>query len=195
MSGVSREGRRRGTRHAGIEGRRVRGNAGFTLIELAIAISVLMIGMVTVLSATSRMHSLRKQTRERTLAQNAVRSMTERIHARSYEFSSAPDTWAANMVAALGPDGEFGGGFDVRGIATLDDRPSDGTITVLTDERTTAQDAKFRIGMPRDLNGDGDADDSDVSGDARILPVLLEVRWRSQSGIGSYRHAFFVMGY
>ena len=165
------------------------------MIELAIAVSILMIGMVTVLSATSRMHSLRKQTRERTLAQNAVRSVTERIHARSYQFSSSPDTWAANMVAAFAPGGEFGDGFDVRGISTLDGRESDGLITVVTDETAAAEDMQFRIGMPRDLNGDGDSSDTDVSGDARILPILLEVRWRSQTGIGSYRHAFFVMGY
>ena len=66
---------------------------GFTLIELAIATSILMIGIVSVLSATSQMNSLRQVNRERTLAQNAVRSLSERIHATSEGFSDDPTTW------------------------------------------------------------------------------------------------------
>ncbi|MEW6071921.1 MAG: prepilin-type N-terminal cleavage/methylation domain-containing protein [Planctomycetota bacterium] len=172
-----------------------RGRRGFTLIELSIAISILMIGMVSVLSATSRMHSLRKQNRERAMAQNATRSVAERIHSRAYELSADPGTWAEEMIAVFSPGGEFGDTFDVRGLSGVSDRPADGTITILTDETATDQEIGFRIGLPRDLNGDGDADDPDVSADARVLPVLLEVQWRSQSGTSSYRHAMYVLGY
>src|SRR5262245_18086174 len=56
----------------GSGGRRAR--RGFTLVELAIAMSMLMIGMVSAASATMRMHHLRKQNRERIVAQNALRS-------------------------------------------------------------------------------------------------------------------------
>jgi len=170
-------------------------SAGFTLIELAIAVSILMIGMVSVLSATSRMHSLRKQNRERSLAQNATRSVAERIHARSYELSESPETWAEDLIAEFSDGGAHGHTFDVRVLSALPDREADGLITFVTNETETDQDLGIRIGMPRDLNADGDDNDLDVAGDARIIPVILEVRWRSQSGESSYRHAFYVMGY
>lgn len=168
---------------------------GFTLIELAIAISVLMIGMVSVLSATSQMHGLRKQNRQRATVQNACRSIAERIHARSHELSSNTATWSEELVETFGEDGAFGNEFDVRTLGNLVGRDADGLITVITDETATDAELGVRIGMPRDLDGDGAADNSDVTVGAKILPVLLEVRWRSPSGTGIYRHAFYVMGY
>ncbi len=38
------------------------------------------------------------------------------------------------------------------------------------------------LGMPRDLNGDGIVDSADHSADYRLLPVLLRLEWRGQSG-------------
>lgn len=35
-------------------------------------------------------------------------------------------------------------------------------------------------GFPRDLNADGDALDTDVSGDYRILPFTVRVHWDNQ---------------
>ena len=195
MNCVSRHGHGRAIRAPGAARKRRNTGAGFTLIELAIAVSILMIGMVSVLSATSRMHSLRKQNRERSLAQNAARSVAERIHARSYELSESPDTWAEDLISTFSAGGAHGPTFDVRALPSLPDREADGLISFVTDETMTDGNLGFRIGMPRDLNGDGDDDDTDVSGDARIIPVLLEVRWRSQSGESSYTHAFYIMGY
>jgi Tfp pilus assembly protein PilV len=168
---------------------------GFTLIELCIAISLLMIGMVSVIQATSRMHSLRRQNRERTLAQNALRSMEERIHARSYALSSDPSTWARGLLDVFAPGGSFGDTFEVAGLTELDGQVVVGTIRIVTSELATDQDLGVSIGMPRDLNADGLADAADVSNDARILPVVLSVRWRSQSGETTYRNPFYVMGY
>jgi len=38
------------------------------------------------------------------------------------------------------------------------------------------------LGMPRDLNGDGDADDWDVSGDYKIVPAMVTVEWVGDKG-------------
>ena len=90
---------------------------GFTLIELSIAISILLIGMVAVVSATSRMHALRKHSREMTIAQNALRSMGERIHARSYDLKTFDEsTWAQRLTATYAAGGAYGNAFDVTGI-------------------------------------------------------------------------------
>ena len=45
-------------------GRSARGRRGFTLIELAVATSILLIGLASVVSATTRMHALGKHSRE-----------------------------------------------------------------------------------------------------------------------------------
>ena len=158
--------------------------------------SILLIGIVSVVSATSRMHSLRKHNRERAVAQNALRSVGERIHSRSFRISrQSPTSWADDLLDIYGPGGTVGTTFDVRGINVNLGEITTGTIQIVTDETATDEDLGFQIGMPRDLNGDGDADDVDVSGDARILPVLLQIRWRGQSGTSTVQQAFYVMGY
>ena len=177
-------------------GRRGGRRGGFSLVELAIAMSILMIGLVSAAAATMRLHELRRQNRERIVAQNAVRSMGERIHAQSYGFSDDPDTWAANVLGVYGPSGSFGDEFSVPLLTSLDpDNERCGTIQIITDETLSDAAIGFELGMPRDLNGDGDASDNDVTGDARILPVVLQVTWRSQSGPATVSHGFYVMGY
>jgi len=41
-----------------------------------------------------------------------------------------------------------------------------------------------RLGLPRDLNGDGAVDELDHAGDYQLLPVLVRVEWRSTAGTG-----------
>lgn len=177
-------------------GARHRRKKGFTLIELAIATSILMIGLVALISATSKMHSLRKLTRERVMAQNAVRSVAERINSRSFGFSNThSNQWVDQLLAVYGPGGSVGNTFDVPGLTAIPGAATPGTIQVLTDERLEDDTIGYELGLPRDLNGDGDASDADVTADARILPIILEVRWRGQSGDITLRHAFYVLGY
>jgi len=168
---------------------------GFTLIELAIATSILMIGIVSVLSASSQMHSLRQVNRERTLAQNAVRSISERIHAASQGFSDDPTTWCDELLALYGPGGSLGDGFEVLGLALPEGEDFVGHIAIHTDERLTDAEIGRDLGMPRDLNGDGDATDADIRNSARILPVTITLRWIGESGQQVLRHGFYVMGY
>lgn len=166
----------------------------FTLIEVAIATSILMIGIVSVLSASSELHSLRMAKRERTLAQNAVRSMAERMHAAAHGFSDEPGTWAQELGATYGPGGSFGATFAVEGLTLLAGDERVGRIRLCSDETRADTDLGAKIGMPRDLNGDGDADDTDVSSGARLLPVVLTLRWRGEGGVHLLRHGFYLLG-
>lgn len=172
-----------------------RSRRGFALIELAIAISILVIGLVSVVSATSRMHHLRHQNRDRSVAQNAMRSISERIHARSYAFSADPTTWSANLIGVYGPGGSSGNTFDVEGLNVAAGSQVIGTIQIVIDETLTDQQLNAQIGMPRDLDGDGQVSNTDVSQNARMLPVIVRQRWRGQSGPASLTHTFYVMGY
>jgi Tfp pilus assembly protein PilV len=171
------------------------GRGAFTLLELAIATSILMIGIVSVLSASSRMNSLRVSNRERTLAQNAVRSMTERMHASAHGFSADPVTWSQRLFDTFGPGGSFGNAFAVEGLPLVEGAESVGTIVIGSDETDTDTELQAQLGMPRDLNGDGDAADADVTSGARLLPVVLTLRWRGERGIHQLRHGFYLMGY
>ena len=180
----------------GRQGRTAGGGRGaFTLLELAIATSILMIGIVSVLSASSRMNSLRVSNRERTLAQNAVRSMTERMHASAHGFSADPVTWSQRLFETFGPGGSFGNAFAVEGLPLVEGAESVGTIVIGSDETDTDTELLAQLGMPRDLNGDGDAADTDVTSGARLLPVVLTLRWRGERGIHQLRHGFYLMGY
>src|SRR4029077_3113943 len=47
--------------------------------------------------------------------------------------------------------------------------------------REDVVDARF--GMPRDPDGDGDVDSIDHSGNYRILPVRVRLRWKGMNGV------------
>ena len=56
-----------------------------------------------------------------------------------------------------------------------------GQITIITDETDNSDDA-LRMGFPRDLDGDGLANNVDVSTNYLLLPVKVEVQWTSFRG-------------
>ena len=172
------------------------GQGGFTLIEVGLAITILVIAVVAMSASTCRLHMLRRQNREITLAQNAVRSAVEQIQALSQRTAqNTPDTWAQDMIAALAPGGAIGNTFDAREVDTQDGEASVGTIQIISDETMTDAALGLDMGMPRDLDGDGVADNADVSAVARILPVIVRVRWRGNRGNGQIEHPFYVVGY
>ena len=45
------------------------------------------------------------------------------------------------------------------------------------------------LGMPRDLDGDGEIDSADHSGDVVLLPVLLRLEWEGAAGLQSLQLA------
>ena len=163
-------------------------------MELAVAASILVIGTVSVLSATAQVRSLRQGQRVAELAQDALRSVAERMHAASRDSSSDPATWARDLLATFGPGGSQGARFGVAGLTPAAGAEALGTIQIVTDERRTDAELGVELGLPRDLDGDGDALDADVAGRARLLPVVLTVRWRSASGARTLRHAFYLLG-
>ncbi len=181
-----------------VRGGRVRnGNgAGFTLVELSLAMTVLVVALVSISAATLRAHSLRRQNRETTLAYGAIRSAAERVHSFSYiTVEDSPETWVQDMLATYGPGGTVGNTFDVEGLNPVGAGGTVGTITFITDETLTDAAINAEFGMPRDLNGDLDAADNDVTGDARILPVILNVSYRGGSGVVNLTHSFLAVGF
>lgn len=169
--------------------------AGFSLVELAIAISILLIGMVSVVTASSQMNSLRRQSRERVLAQNGVRSLVERIQSRSFQLAQAdPEAWSLALQAEFGP-GSAGEEFDILELDAPPGAASVATVRLVTDETEGDGGLLVDIGMPRDLNGDGDASDVDVAADAVLLPCVITAQWHGINGLQTFRHGFYLLRY
>jgi Tfp pilus assembly protein PilV len=170
--------------------------AGFTLVEVGLALTVLVIAVVAVSATTARSHALRRQTRERALAQNAVRTMAEQIQALARRtIAESPESWSQDLVAALSAGGALGSTFEVRELTPAADGAPVGTIEVVTDERATDAALGVPLGLPRDLDGDGAADDPDVADEAHLLPVVLRARWRGVRGEARLVHGFWVVGF
>lgn len=181
----------------GVTIRNGRGSAreGFSLLEVTLAMSVLVIAMMAISATTIRVHTLRRQNHERSVAENAVRMIAERIQSAARLARNDPAGWAQNMVAALSPGGQIGNKFDLLELTPMDAAGSVGSISVITDEGATDAALKVQLGMPRDLDGDGLVDNGDVGHSARLLPVIVAARWKGVSGEQEVVHPFYVLGY
>lgn len=154
---------------------------GWTLLELVIALSVMLVAFGGVTMATLRAGTQKREASQTLAATEAAlevigelkRTPLDEVFARFNENGDDdPD----------GPGTAPGSGFEVQGLRAPDgvgervgiiEFPGDG-MTLLE------SDVDVRLGMPRDLNGDGDAVDSVT--DYELLPVRIRVRWSSPSG-------------
>jgi len=95
----------------------------------------------------------------------------------SYNADPADDPGVAG--SAPGPD------FAVEGLRASPEDPDGAVGRILFPESAGAlrEDLDLpRLGLPRDLNGDGEIDGDDRGGDYRLLPVTVRVEWRGVSG-------------
>jgi hypothetical protein len=165
---------------------------GFTLVELAVATSILVIGVLSAVSATSQVSALRGPDDQRDLALDALRSQAERLHRQALALTEKPGAWARAVLHVFGPGGTAGNRFRVPGLRSADGDEEVGTIQVLTSETLTDAGLGVELGLPCDLNGDGDSHDGDVRDDACRLPVLLTIRWRGEGGEHVARRAITI---
>jgi prepilin-type N-terminal cleavage/methylation domain-containing protein len=181
----------------GVKFHLVRGSArkGFTLLEVTLAMSVLVVAMMAISATTLRVHTLRRQNHERSVAENAVRMIAERIQSASRLARTNPAGWAPTMIADLNPGGSVGNTFDLFELTPTNAGSSVGSITVVTNENTTDAALDAQLGMPRDLDGDGLVANPNVAATARLLPVIVRARWKGVSGDQEIVHPFYVLGY
>jgi prepilin-type N-terminal cleavage/methylation domain-containing protein len=175
--------------------RRRRSRRGFTLVEIALAVVVLVVAMLAMSASTLRMHGLRRTNRELALAQNAVRSIAEEVRAISRAGADSAAGWSTHVRAALAAGGSLGSTFEVRELTPPEGQPTVGTIEVVDDETVTDAELGLDAGMPRDLDGDGLATNGEVGAGARLLLVVLRARWRGARGEHELSHPFYVASY
>lgn len=142
---------------------------GFTVLEAAVAMAMLAVALLSLwgtLVYCSRSNVAAEQKKK---AMNAAQAKIEELKSQPF----------ATLVSDYGPSGKIGDRFAVP---TVDDDSAnaEGQITFYTDETDVTTDPT--IGLPMDLNGDGDALDTDVAAGYQLLPVKVTVHWNGVLG-------------
>lgn len=150
-------------------GSRVR--AGLSLLEILLAMSIF---LIVAGGATYALHEallLSRANQERGLALGAARSVLEEMKATAFDaifstYTAAPAFDVPRLDPVAGdPDGRVG------------------RISFPGNGATLREDLADReLGMPRDLNGDGQRDALDHSLSYNVLPVRVRVEWRGARG-------------
>jgi len=178
------------------------GRAGFTLIELAISITVLLVGVLGFAQTLVSIEKTQARTRESGRASQAARGMLERIQAEAFpeafrRYNAEPSDDPGGAGTAPGSN------FAVEGLsAPADD--ADGFVGEVVFPTPVGLPGVLRentvdsaLGMPRDLNGDGLIHaTASYATDYRVLPVRVRVVWIGTAGrseielrtvLGNYR--------
>jgi len=166
--------------------------SGFSLVEVMIASCVLTIGLLALSSTSVVIHSLDRADEARRLASMSMQDTVERVKAFSAGSIDDPAGWSNVVTTALRAGGAIGATFNVQGLDPWAGNPTVGTIQVVTDESALDADFGITLGLPRDLNGDGDSADGDVSNEAALLPIIVRTRWNSSAGQRESVQAFYL---
>ena len=158
------------------------------MVDIAVAVVILVFAVGSLSSAVVASLEVARTNEETSLANARARRMAEELRSLPFRevfarFNQVPDDDPEGPGTAEGP------GFDVRELTPTRDDP-DGLVGEIrfpvfspaagvVELREDLVDAD--MGMPRDLNLDGDAED-DASLDYRILPVTVRLSWTGISG-------------
>ena len=138
------------------------------MLEVMIALMLVSVALVGILAAISSAMSLADSNHEQMLALNVARQKLSEIQAAPFQtlFAQYAPGMASNTFSVSNL--ESGSGkfiFPVNGANRLDE--------------TVVDEA---LGMPRDLNGNGKATDTNVSTTYTLLPVRIQVQWATPGG-------------
>ena len=182
---------------------------GVAIVEVVVALSVLVVAasiFSQMLLSTSR---LRQMNRENALAADAARVVLEEM--RNRPFLDIYRAYNEDPKDDPGGQGTGPGYlFRVDGLTPLDGAPQGkpgrivlpsmqvqvttssgtggkkaigtGTTTVVTQWQLRETYVDEKLGMPRDLNGNNVVDTANHSSDYLILPVRIQIQWKSATG-------------
>jgi len=162
-----------------------------TMVEVMVALVILTmcVGMLTSTIASTTIQST--VNRENAIAVEAARSALEDMHREDFFEVFA----LFNDAAADDPGGAgtaFGPNFAVIGLQAADDDP-DGFVGEVILPGTAGElfenEVNELLGLPRDLNGNIQIDEIDVSGDYLVLPVVVRLRWKGRAGVREFEMA------
>ncbi|MBL8862444.1 MAG: hypothetical protein JNK02_10590 [Planctomycetes bacterium] len=167
-----------------------RGTAGFSILEVCMAIVTLTVTLVGITGSILAGDRLQYVNRESALAEDAARQMIETLRGAPFAtvFARYNGTNVDDPAGFVAPGADFA----VDGLRAAPDDPDGlaGRIEFPVDPlapgvlREDLADAG--LDMPADLDGDGVIDGANHSGDYRLLPVRVQVRWTGRSGVRQF---------
>ena len=160
------------------------------MLELAVAITVFVLGALAYAQTMISLERAQVRTREAGRATQAARAVLERIHAEA--FPEAFRRYNGEVADDPGGAGTAPGShFAVDGLSA---RPGDvdglaGEVIFPTPPNQPGRLSEAvvdpALGMPRDLNGDGGVNAAEnYATDYRILPVRVRIAWTGVAGPG-----------
>lgn len=168
--------------------------AGFTLVEVMIALVVIVLALqgfsrsiVSTMVAADVDAEVRRATEGGRQAMEQVKGANFRDIFALYNDDPNDDDTVIDIAGLPAP----GSNFDIPGLTAIDGDPDGlvGKITlpvvidVMTGDAHLREDSNFTfMGLPRDLNGDGAIDDVNHIADYLILPVTVRVEWQGTGG-------------
>ena len=168
-------------------GRRL-GQAGFSLVEVMVALVILVVSVAGYSSAIVSTTLSAETTREMRSATEAAWSRMEAL--QGVAFADAFATYNSNPADDPGGAGSAPGcDFDTS-LLSASEGDADGQVgEVLMPAVWVDGVLQLRedvdmpeLGMPRDLSGDGVIDDLDHFADYVILPVMVRMNWTGSGG-------------
>ena len=169
---------------------------GTTLIEVAIAASVMVIGLLGFMQVIAMSVGSSTANRQADLATQAAREIIEELQAANFAtlqltYGVAPGGGVpGNAFAVPGLDPDPGDPDGMVGEIIMPVVPGAGGGVEVRENLQMPL-----LGLPRDLNGDHVMDGFDHSLDKRILPVLVRLRWRGATGISRMEFKTLVAPY
>lgn len=167
---------------------------GVTFVELVVASSVLLVGVLAVTSSSLACSARLQVAQEGELARQALDDFAARARSIAREAGKEHVGWGTAFTAAFEPGGEMGPTLDIDGLQPWESESSVGSVEVVCDETMTDAELGLELGMPRDLDLDGAIDNPDTRDDARSFPVIVTLRWKGAAGRRRLVHGFWVSG-
>jgi len=199
--GAPQEGRGSGAGAGGCAVMRGRGEAGFSLIEVAVAVGILAVALTGLLGAMTLAMRGSAYSGEVLVAQDAARAKAEEMGGREHRLIFC----LYNGTTADDPGGSGtapGDAFAVPGLTPVSPATTAGKVIFPTNAagtrlREDPSTAMPELGMPKDLNGDLDTSDSffyediDPGDDYErlknvLLPAKIVITWTGATGPQKY---------
>jgi type II secretory pathway pseudopilin PulG len=160
-----------------------------TLLELTFVTSILVVGFLALSQSIVASMQVTRVNRETALASDGLRGMIEQLQG-STDFASVFRQHNSDPDDDLWPGPAPGPAFDVPGLQADPDDPDGRVGEIVFPEAVGAGGVELvealdepDLSMPRDLDGDGDVDATNVENSYRLLPVLVRLRWSGRSGV------------
>lgn len=151
--------------------------AGFTLVEVAIALSVIAIGLLGLLSVITNGLDLSTTSSETQRALSAARKKVESL--KTYDFDTLYEDCSADNSGDVSQPGRYFDCADEDGGGALELQSGDshhGEVEFLSEAESIAE-----FGAAGDFNKDGNYDDAPAAGWTQY-PVVVTVRWQNRFG-------------